>query len=88
MISAGVDQDGARGVAADDDGVVLRIAIDGRHPVCSGGRGRDRQQDAAIQQLEAAEFDQGNASRRPSTALASHEQFNQLELGHGANPPR
>ena len=52
------------GVAADGDGVVLGIAEDRQHPLRGGERGRDRRQDAAIQQLDAVEFDQANASRR------------------------
>ena len=41
----------------------------------------------AIQQLEAAQFDQGDASRRPLRPLASHEQVNQLAHRHGPNSP-
>ena len=49
-------------------------------PAGGGKRGCHRRQDAAIQQLEAGEFDQTNASRRPPTALEIHEQVNQLAL--------
>ena len=69
-------------VAGDRDGVVLRIADDRQHALCGGKRGCDRRQDAAIQQLEAVEFDRTNASRRPPTARATGVSTTELTLPH------
>src|SRR5262249_34578283 len=67
-------------VAGDREVVVQVIARDRQHPLCGGERGRDRRQDAAIQQLEAGEFGQGDSSRSAPAALATHEKVNQLAL--------
>ena len=79
---AAVDQDRPGRVAADHDGVVLRIADNRQHPLRGGERGRDRRQDAAIEQLEAGEVGQANASRRPLTARASVLSITKLRLPH------
>ena len=52
------------------------------NPCAAEKRGGDRRQDAAIQQLEAGEVDQTNASRRPLAARATVVSITELTLPH------
>ena len=55
-------------------------------PADGGKRGGHRRQDAAIQQFEAGQFDQPDASRRPPTARAIDVSTTEVALPHEHSP--